>query len=248
MPGLCRSGSGAARTTILFRFMTRPSLTLHSDSPLSLDNSDIPVLFYLHDPMCSWCWAFRPAWGTVTSGLAGKVQIRSVLGGLAPDSDDPMPMQQRQEIQEIWRTIQTEVPRTDFNFDFWTDCTPRRSTFPACRAVIAAQRQHPRFEEWMVLGIQAAYYLDARNPSDQATLVNIATSIGLEPIRFLKDIKSPSVEAELQRQIDFCRHIGVNSFPSLVVGHKDQFSFIEIHYKNPKRIIRSINRTIRELE
>jgi putative protein-disulfide isomerase len=55
---------------------------------------------------------------------------------------------------------------------------PRRSTYAACRAVIAARRQNPGYEEKMILAIQQAYYLEARNPADSHTLIELASEIG----------------------------------------------------------------------
>ncbi|MFT6977114.1 MAG: putative protein-disulfide isomerase, partial [Shewanella psychromarinicola] len=23
------------------------------------------TLYYVHDPMCSWCWGYRPTWDTL---------------------------------------------------------------------------------------------------------------------------------------------------------------------------------------
>jgi len=48
------------------------------------------VLYYIHDPMCSWCWAFRPVWSAVQAQLPESLQVKYLLGGLAPDSALPM--------------------------------------------------------------------------------------------------------------------------------------------------------------
>jgi len=50
-------------------------------------------LYYIHDPMCSWCWAFRPAWEKIKTSVLSSYtdcSVEYVLGGLAPDSDQPM--------------------------------------------------------------------------------------------------------------------------------------------------------------
>ena len=44
-------------------------------------------LYYAHDPMCSWCWAFRPTWKRIVKALPENLAVRRILGGLAPDSD-----------------------------------------------------------------------------------------------------------------------------------------------------------------
>ena len=48
------------------------------------------------------------------------------------------------------RRIEGRIPGVRFNFDFWTHCTPKRSTYPACRAVIAARAQDPTLDEAMI--------------------------------------------------------------------------------------------------
>ena len=101
------------------------------------------TVYYVHDPMCSWCWGFSPALGELLAGLPAGVEVRRLLGGLAADSELPMGSAMRERLQDTWRNIQRRVPGTRFNFDFWTSCSPRRSTWPACRAVIAARRQDP---------------------------------------------------------------------------------------------------------
>jgi len=117
-------------------------------------------LNYIHDPMCSWCWAFRPVWTELQKQLPESLQLRYLLGGLAPDSNIIMPADMQQMIQRHWQTIQKRVPATQFNFDFWTQCRPRRSTYPACRAVIAAKQQNPNKENAMSFGIKAENIFD----------------------------------------------------------------------------------------
>ena len=92
-----------------------------------------------------------------------------MLGGLAKDSDEPMPTQTRSYVIENWRRIEQTVPGTVFNYDFWQSCQPRRSTYPACRAVIAARQQGDpadKLDRAMAEAIQDAYYRRARNLSD----------------------------------------------------------------------------------
>jgi putative protein-disulfide isomerase len=195
------------------------------------------ILYYVHDPMCSWCWAFRPVWSAVREALPAAVRAVRLLGGLAPDSDSDMPLSMQRYLQRTWRTIEREVPGTRFNHDFWTHCRPRRSTYPACRAVIAAQRQDRGAEEAMILAIQHAYYLQARNPSDRELLVALAGEIGLDSGLFADDLRSAEVERQLQEEIRQARSMGVNSFPSLVLAEGAGLRLIPHDYGDPSRIL-----------
>ena len=113
----------------------------------------LATLYYIHDPMCSWCWGFRPVWDQVQDELQDTVHIQYVLGGLAPDTDQPMPAKMQVSIRSNWQRIQREIPGTEFNYDFWTICQPRRSTYPSCRAVIASKMQQPLLEKELILAI-----------------------------------------------------------------------------------------------
>ncbi|MEJ2593423.1 MAG: DsbA family protein, partial [Candidatus Thiodiazotropha sp.] len=75
-------------------------------------------LYYIHDPMCSWCWAFRPAFADLLRRLPEGMTHSRLLGGLAPDSDQPMSEEMRAGLQATWRRIQEKLPETRFNFDF----------------------------------------------------------------------------------------------------------------------------------
>jgi len=172
------------------------------------------TLYYVHDPMCSWCWGYRPEWLKLQAALPDGVQVVNVLGGLAPDNDRPMTPEMRRAISGHWYRIEALLG-TEFNFDFWERCQPRRDTWKACRAVIAAAAQGGG--EKMVEAIQRAYYLRAMNPSEPETLMLLAGEIGLDPGQFRQDLVSKETEAELQRQLALRRALGVNGFPSLVL-------------------------------
>jgi putative protein-disulfide isomerase len=200
----------------------------------------LATLYYIHDPMCSWCWGFRPVWNEVQAALADKVNIQYLLGGLAPDSDDPMPESMQHSIRNTWQRIQREIPGTEFNYDFWVDCQPRRSTYPACRAVIAAGLQGYEYSKAMILAIQQAYYLRAKNPSDVAVLIQLSDEIGLDITRFEEDIFSETCNELLEDEILFARHLGVTGFPGLELSYKESNTLIHINYTDAEEIVSEI--------
>lgn len=74
-------------------------------------------LYYVYDPMCSWCWGYKPVWDKIESELSDELPINYLLGGLAPDSDVPMPTEMQQQIAGYWRKI-SDLLGTQFNFNF----------------------------------------------------------------------------------------------------------------------------------
>jgi len=200
-----------------------------------------PTLLYIHDPMCSWCWGFRPAWDELVAQIPRSVHVSRIVGGLAPDSDEPMPAEMQAYLGQTWHTIQSRIPGTRFNFDFWTECKPRRSTYPACRAVIAARAQGEQYDLIMTRQIQQAYYQQARNPSDNDTLIELSGEIGLDTERFADDLVDPGTHALLLDEINQARSIGIDSFPSLMLEQDGQYTRILSSYTDVEPILDQIN-------
>ncbi len=144
--------------------------------------------------------------------LRRRFPVRTVLGGLAPDSDQPMAAEMQAYVQQAWRDV-SAASGAEFNFDFWSQCAPRRSTYPANRAVVLARRAGL---EWQMLkAIQHAYYLQARNPSDDDVLVDLAAGLGMDAAQFATELNAETTQSELEADFEMRRSIGANSFPSI---------------------------------
>jgi putative protein-disulfide isomerase len=141
-----------------------------------------------------------------------------------------MPEAMQQHLQQTWSAIQQRVPGTQFNFDFWRECKPRRSTWPACRAVIAARNQEQQFDSLMTWAIQQAYYLKAKNPSDRDTLVSLAGDIGADQARFADELDADSTRDHHQKEMDLVRQLGIQGFPTLVLVKGQQANGIKVDF------------------
>jgi putative protein-disulfide isomerase len=143
-------------------------------------------------------------------------------------------------LQHTWQRIEQSIPGTRFNFDFWTQCEPRRSTYPANRAVIAAREQGTEFDQAMTFRIQQAYYLEARNPSDNSTLIELAGDIGLDQQRFSTSLVADSMQQQLLDEIQTARAMGIDSFPSLALSRAGRLHHIGLSYTDPEAMLRQI--------
>ena len=204
---------------------------------MTLDDSQ---LYYLHDPMCSWCWGFSPTWNKVKEALEDKVKVTYLLGGLALDNDEDMTLQTQNYVQSNWRRIEEKIPGTKFNYDFWIKCKPRRSTYPACRAVISARIQNPDCETSMISAIQKCYYLNAQNPSEEDVLVSLAIELGLDAEKFQLDLRSEKVNKMLFAEISLAKSLGMSRMPSLSLQTGRGLRAISIDFLDPDYIVGQI--------
>lgn len=211
---------------------------------LNKEHRAMNKVIYIHDPMCSWCWAFAPRWVTICENLPAQVEVQTLLGGLAPDSDEAMPEQMQGFLQQTWRRIEGDVLGTKFNHDFWTLCSPRRSTWPACRAVVAAELLRAGAGSEMTSAIQHAYYLKARNPSDTSTLVELAIDLGLDEASFEALINSEENRARHMHQMAQSQELGVDSYPTLLLQTDERILRLPIDYNDADVTLRAIKSVI----
>ncbi len=204
---------------------------------MTLDDAQ---LYYLHDPMCSWCWGFSPTWNKVKEALEDKVKVTYLLGGLALDNDEDMTLQTQNYVQSNWRRIEEKIPGTKFNYDFWIKCKPRRSTYPACRAVISARIQNPDCETSMISAIQKCYYINVQNPSNEDVLVSLAIELGLDAEKFQLDLRSEKVNKMLLDEISLAKSLGMSRMPSLSLQTGRGLRAISIDFLDPDYIVGQI--------
>ncbi len=165
------------------------------------------------------------------------------MGGLAPDSELPMPETMRLKIQSIWKEIEKNTG-TRFNHNFWVANTPKRSTYPACRAVICAEYINSGSGEKMILAIQNAYYLKARNPSDQNVLLSLAETLNLDSDHFSSLLNSPEIHTLLDEQINKGRQLGAQGFPTLLFRQNNKIYPLAYGFTQTGEIIERIDKVL----
>lgn len=168
---------------------------------------------YVMDPMCAWCYGFTPELEAFLQAHS-DIDIEWVMGGLAPDNDQPMAEQMRATIADYWQQIEAKTNVT-FNHDYWRCNTPYRSTYLACRAVIVASSLLEKGAEKMVRAIQTTYYQKAQNPSLENTLIECATEIGLDEVEFVQALNSEQTQVYLEQHLGITQQLQVTGFPAL---------------------------------
>lgn len=204
-----------------------------------------PILYYVYDPMCSWCWGYRDSWIKLSEALESDgLEVCYQLGGLAPDSDLLMPADLQQTLQNIWHKIHSQLG-TQFNFDFWTECKPQRSTYPACRACLIARSDNK--EKEMLFAIQQAYYLQAKNPSLNIVLSELAGQIGFDQVWFKQQLSDALVNQQLMQEINSSRQLPIQGFPSLVLSIDGKNIPVGIDYLDWKKTYAQIIKVIKSI-
>ncbi|NTS78770.1 DsbA family protein [Catenovulum sp. SM1970] len=178
-------------------------------------------LVYVMDPMCAWCYAFAPELAAFLSENS-QLELDLIMGGLAPDTQEPMPQEMRETIAGYWHQIEAKT-QIKFNHKYWQMNTPYRSTYLACRAVIAASHMIEDGARLMIEAIQTAYYQQAKNPSLTDTLCDCASTIEIDVNQFNQHLTSQHTQAEFIQHLAISQQFGVTGFPALFYINDDKY-------------------------
>lgn len=206
---------------------------------LELEPAKIGTLYYFGDPMCSWCWGFRPVLEQVDREYP-ELERRTVMGGLRGGEEEPMNDMLAELIQGAWVRIH-ETTGQPFNWDFWKQHRPLATTWPACRAVLAARLLDSTLEWPAMVGLFKAYFTEALDPSARATQLDIAESVGFDRDTFEQMLESPEVETALQDDLTLTKKFGITGFPSVVLSLNDNDYLISPGYQPIEGLRAAIN-------
>ena len=179
----------------------------------------MPVLVYGFDPLCGWCFGFRPVLEGLRRAFAGQVRWEVVCGGLVTGSRErpirDMAVFQRRgmaavELRTAARFGAPFIERVLLRGD-WVS----RSE-PGCRAVLWAQESAGP-EAALSLGSELCrlFYEDGRLPDDAETVHSAARSAGLDAAAFVAAWASPEAKASAARRMTAAREEGITTYPSL---------------------------------
>ena len=96
-------------------------------------------------------------------------------------------------------------------------------------------------EKLMLLAIQQAYYLHAKNPADDEVLIECAGEIGLDESEFSALLNHSSTQQQLLMEIKLARSMGASSFPSIVLQQGEQTRLLRYDYNDPQVLLNQLS-------
>ncbi len=196
---------------------------------------------YFTDPLCSWSWAFEAQWRRLRYECSGRLGWRYRMGGLIADwqsYDDPFnAICNPAQMGPQWFQVH-EISGMPLDACIWQE-NPPGSSYPACIAVKAAERQGQETAEVYLRRLREAAMMERLNIARQDILLAVARqtaresagSSALDLDRFCADLGTPEpVEAFRQDLRDAAYH-GIGRFPTLILRGNDGRGIVLVGYR-----------------
>ncbi|MDN3556436.1 DsbA family protein [Halomonas maura] len=178
-----------------------------------------PVLHYIHDPLCGWCYAVAPLVAALVE-RAPNLEVRLHGGGLFENRrlDEAMVRHVRANDARI-----AALSGQPFGAAYRHGLLERGDTLldspAASAAILAVEAVAPHRALVMLEAIQRAHYREGRRVVDAAVLTELAEAQGLAPAAFTRALAAargrvwPHIAATRRRMVQ----LGASGFPTLVL-------------------------------
>ncbi|MCW8895234.1 MAG: DsbA family protein [Sulfurimonas sp.] len=189
------------------------------EGSLKLDRAE---LFYVGDPMCSWCWGMSKELKQIQELCTKKsIKFSVVLGGLRIGGGDEWNEQFKSFLKNEWQNIHqrtnqkfvyTLLELKEFNYD----------TEPACLGVYIAKKilQSKDDNSATVLAffskIQEKFYAKGLNPTKLEFYHDICKEFGISIDEFENYFHSKEMREELRGDFELAGKLGARGMPSLI--------------------------------
>ena len=187
------------------------------------------TLWYLADPMCSWCWGFAPVIDMIREDYSDRLSTELLLGGLRPGTELPMEPSQREEILDHWHAVHR---KTGQSFLFEGAMPPGfiYDTEPPSRAIVSGSMINPDSTFPLFKAIQSAFYLDQSDVTKTEVLTSLASAVGIDSDQFVALFESNEMRSQTLAQFNKSRGWGVHGFPTLILQDGQGYSQLSNGY------------------
>ncbi len=168
---------------------------------------------YFTDPLCSACFAFDATLEAVKEMYGEQIEFKNVLGGMMPK--DELPKEQRAEMADNIVKM-GEAFNMPMSGELMRE-NPVSSSYPPSLAYLAIRKQDEELSDVYLRRLREAVYVEDRDISKEAVLVELVEELGLNSEQFLIDFYSPEILDEFEENMAYTVMNGVQGFPSVVV-------------------------------
>lgn len=191
------------------------------------------TLFYIGDPMCSWCYGMSDILKDIeTYSSKNGIEFKIVLGGLRSSGQALWDDRFKSFLKNEWIKISNKTGK-EFSFSILDLENYDYDTTPACKAVYITKSLSSSSKISLELfnNIQKKFYALSLDPKEILFYKDICENLDIDFDLFKKLFNDSSMDEKIKNEFIFARSLS-SSFPSLVLVHNGKKTAISIGYSS----------------
>lgn len=177
-----------------------------------------PLLYYVTDPMCAWCYGFTPIIRRLRALWYGRLTVQVLVGGLRHTPQEPLTPDEKGRLAVSWHRAQgkSQLP---FDYSFFLKDHSVYDTEPACRALLTVRHLRPNLALEVLRALHSAFYADGLDISRTEVLVRVLQPFGIDENLFLAVFETEEIYRQTQQEFQLIESWGVSTLPSVYLDH-----------------------------
>lgn len=185
-----------------------------------------PVIYYVYDPLCGWCYGFSPVIQEFyQSHQEEGIEFRVLTGGMIlGEKEGPVG-----EVADYIRQAYPQVEKTTgvsfgkaFQEKILEPGTAQFTSLPGALAMAAFRRYQPDNAIPFAARIQKAIYEEGRFPAEAKTYGQCAEDFGMNAQDFMKLMVDKDLLELVKQEFKVVQQWGIQGFPAVIYQHKEQ--------------------------
>ena len=202
--------------------------------------NDDEEIFYVGDPMCSWCWGISPQINALQRYAAQEhIKFNLIMGGLRPGGGQEWNKPFRDYLKHHWQEVHKKSGQP-FDLSLFEKEKFNYDTEPACRAVITVRTIAPEKTLAFYEFVQYYFYALSGDPKQLDFYEIICKKLDIDFKVFSDQFTSNTLKLATQSDFRKSRELGIRGFPSVVYRKKDKLYTIANGYTEFETLKKSI--------
>ncbi|MDY0132956.1 MAG: DsbA family protein [Desulforegulaceae bacterium] len=175
-------------------------------------------IFYVGDPVCSWCYAFTDIFEEIKKEFSKDLSFSYLMGGLVFEREIVLDRALKRLLKKNWKEVETKTGKhikASVNIEEARE-TPYISD-PGCIGFQAIKLQDEELAYKFYKNMHIAFYEKLENIFEFETLLKLAVEIGIDKNYFSSKFNDPVTKELAVKDIEKAKELGVRAFPSLVL-------------------------------
>ena len=194
-----------------------------------------PVLVYVYDALCGWCYGFAPVMQQLAAAYREQLTFEVVSGGMVTGGRIGPIGQVAPYIKTAYRDVEQATGVTfgeGFLRNILDEGTAVFSSLKPGAALTAYKTHHPDRVVAFAHRLQRAIYYDGIEPDNYDAYRPLATEAGLDADAFVALMQAPATLAATQAEFALSAELGVTGFPTVFVRTGEKWFVLAKGYTN----------------
>jgi len=223
--------------------------TYNTNISLAQNPSKKPMLIYVFDPLCGWCYGFSPVISKIASTYKDIFSIETVCGGMITGDQIGLIKQKAPFLKKAIALV-TQHTGAEFSRYFidtvLLDSSRIMTSVQSSIAIMICKEMKPKSLFSFIEELHKYIYITGIDMAKEEAYLELAKQFNIPEEEFLLKMKDIKYKEVAIKEFNKAEQLGIQSFPALLLSKNGKYKIISNGYKSFQEIELSLQLEMKE--